>query len=325
MGTLAHAMGEHALRGEPLPDELSEQLDGYTDEEVDDMYAGVQLYVDYVRGVPGQLILEEQIESSALPGDFGGTIDALRVTNDTIHVVDFKYGLHFVPAVGNTQMKSYLCLARQQHPGRTKFFATIVQPRVMDGRCETVEFTGEELDAHMIAVIDASMSDSIVAGSHCRWCPLLQTCEVAYEKSVDLANCDFEEVQEDEIPDVYRLIEIVEFAPVVSELAELARTKMLEVMKQGVSVPGYKAAQSLGHRTWKDEGAAVQLLTERYPERSEQLIKIGLKSPAQIEKIIPKTVLEEMGLYMRPLRGITVVPAGSKLQEVSFGDFDVLE
>jgi hypothetical protein len=117
---------------------------------------------------------------------------------------------------------------------------------------------------------------------------------------------------------------LVEFAPVVQELAGLAKAKMLDLIKQGVDVPGYKAVQSLKNRTWINEKSAVTALAERYPDSVMDFVKASLKSPAQVEKIVPKTVLEEMNIYHRPLGAISVAKVDSSLQEVSFNDFDVL-
>jgi hypothetical protein len=135
----------------------------------------VRQYVQFVQTLPGEKHYERQIASEIVP-EYGGTIDTLAVTPDTIHVADLKSGTWKVPSKDNPQMASYLTLAREVFPGRKRFFATIVQPAVY-AKPNTAEFTTKQLDTHISKVIMASTQTNVFrAGEQCRFCPLLPGC-----------------------------------------------------------------------------------------------------------------------------------------------------
>lgn len=135
----------------------------------------VRKYVAFVDTLPGEKHYEQTIASEIVP-EYGGTIDTLAVTPDTIHVTDLKTGKWKVPAKDNPQMACYLTLARERFPGRKRFVATIVQPAVYV-KPNTAEFTVQQLDTHIAKVIMASaQTDVFVAGEQCRFCPLLPEC-----------------------------------------------------------------------------------------------------------------------------------------------------
>lgn len=316
-GTLAHKIAELTLKGETWPVDVLVAFGELTDDEQTEMMDGVQLFVDFVTGIPGQLHSEQQIANLYIE-DNGGTIDITVVTDDTIHVVDFKYGVMFVPCKGNTQVGNYLILAKQKFPGRTKFLGSIVQPRVLDGRIETQSFSIDELNAIESDIISASEDDTLHAGEWCKWCPLLVHCDTAYAKAREMADEEF-----DLIADIDRMVEIVEFAPVVSSMAKAAEAQMLAYIKSGGKIAGYKAAQGLGHRKYRDEGEArAELQALGYD--MARLEDRSLKSPAQLEKVIPKTVVAKF--TYRPKSQVSVVPESSKLDEISFTDeFEVID
>src|SRR5262245_36910045 len=77
--------------------------------------------------LPGELYREQRMVSKILlDGQFGGTADLIRVSDDTIHVYDLKTGMGAVSAEDNPQLGLYLLLAKEFFPGRERFFATIV-------------------------------------------------------------------------------------------------------------------------------------------------------------------------------------------------------
>lgn len=319
-GTLAHAMSEAELTGEPAEPEQLLMFAGMSDEDQEEMIDAINLFVEYVRGIPGELHSEQQIPNIYI-SDNGGTIDVLVVTETRLHVVDFKYGLLFVPCEGNTQVMNYLTLARQKFPGRTEFFGTIVQPRVNDGRVDTKEFTAEQLADFECSLFEASVSDEFKAGEHCKYCPLLATCDVAYQHAKEMVNLEFDIIA-DEL-DYDRMREILEFAPVVSNLEKLAKAHLLAYARSGGLVEGYKVAQGLGHRKFEDEEKTrEELIAAGYD--IDKLQDVSLKSPAQMEKLIPKSVVAKY--VFRPKGEIQLVPKTSRLEEISFTDeFDIIE
>jgi hypothetical protein len=138
--------------------------------------AVVVQYVNFVLSLAGELLVETQLVSQTI-FDLGGTLDALRVTEPELHVVDLKTGKELVPVAGNTQMQTYLVLARERFPQQKRFRATIVQDQ--GGQfIHTTEFTAAEIDAHRSAIIRASVNRDRHAGPWCdaKYCPLRPSC-----------------------------------------------------------------------------------------------------------------------------------------------------
>lgn len=316
-GTLAHAMAYLMLTGTDLSTEHQLEIAEMDIGDHAEMERHINLYLDFINELPGEKQHEIKLAHPFI-ADFGGTIDCLRVDGDMLHVVDLKYGFGRVFAEDNKQLLSYLSLARVLYPDAKHFAGTIVQPRIGDGTIETAEFTAEQVDAHLVEVIEASMSDEFVAGEHCQWCPLLQNCDTAYQATVIVAGYDFEEINEN--TDIERLREIGRIYAVIKELWELSKAKMMELIQAGTTIEGFKVVQGLKHRTWKSEGVAMSTLRRRYSKQFDALIK--LKTPAQVEKIVPRTVLEELELYHRPLGALRLAADNAEGDEVGFDEFD---
>ena len=293
-GTLAHVVAERRLRGE-----------AWDCDDVD-MKRAVTEYITFIEGLPeGQSLIELRVESSYVK-DFGGTMDHLVASKVELYVTDFKYGKTPVSAVDNHQLKCYLCLAREAFPGRKKFFGSIVQPRVSPPHM--VEYTGEELDYFLIEIMEAVASEALHAGPHCRWCPLLGTCETEKAYRNELVQIAFAEDTE-----VEKLLAVVGHLEVITELAKTAKHKLLTLALAGEAIPGYKLIRSIGHRAWTDPVKAQKALKRLGFKAGQLLVPRKLKTPAQVEKQVPKEEVSK--LVHRPDRGITIVPSSSRAPE----------
>lgn len=316
IGTLAHALAYAELTSTQLSEDLLRQSAELTSDERTEMAEHVLTYLTFIRELPGEKHYEVKLASGAID-EFGGTIDCLRLDGDMMHIIDLKYGFGRVQAEGNTQLKSYLCIAREHFGGAKRFAGTIVQPRLANG-ITTAEFTAAELDDHFCNVMDASMSDEFHAGDHCQWCPLLLNCDVAHQHTIEMADLQFDTVQDG--PSVERMEAIIGFADVVEERAKLAKLKLFELIKNGRSIPGWKIAQGKKRRAWRNEGVAMSTLRLRYREKFDNLIK--LRTPSQVEKHVAASVLTELDLWHRPDGALQLQREGSDGEEVGFDEFD---
>lgn len=173
-GTAGHAWAYAWLSGASVPPEIVEQIRGYSRERGDFLRDLVVFCVDYVRELDYPVKCYERKIASDMIDEHGGTVDVIAVSDDVLHVVDYKFGQVYVKAAGNTQLQCYLLLAAQQFPGRKVFRGTIVQPVL--GTIETVEFTAEQLDETARGIMRASISTHRAAGDHCAYCPLAGSC-----------------------------------------------------------------------------------------------------------------------------------------------------
>lgn len=314
LGTLAHAYAASILSDKPLSFEDLAKIDLLDDDVYREMVLNVQLYIDFVNSLPGVLRVETKVMHPTL-AEFGGTVDAIKVTADEIHIVDLKYGKMFVPSYLNDQLLCYLVLVSKLYPHIKKFKYTIVQPRVQDGRIATEVATMDEINAQELSVIEASVDDSIIPGGHCQWCPLLDTCKVAWEHGLAIAQTDFDDdrVSND------RCTQIIKFEATFNKLVAKAKAQLLGLIYKGEKVEGWKAGMSYGHRKFKDP-ERVSALLEVNDIDPELLYDRKLKSPAQLEKVIPKSMLAAE--TYKPFLGVSLVPRTSRLKEADLSAFD---
>lgn len=112
-GTAAHAMCEHKLKkalhmrskrpiSEYDSDEMQEHTDAYVDFVMEQVDIAKQSCKDPL------VLIEQHVDFSAYVPDGYGTADCLIVSDDKLHIIDFKYGLGvLVDAYENPQMKCY--------------------------------------------------------------------------------------------------------------------------------------------------------------------------------------------------------------------------
>jgi hypothetical protein len=298
-GTLAHKLGERVLRGEEVE---------YPN---DDMRKAVFTYVAYVRAhrshdeLKGafrgnsQVSIEDRIVSQEIP-DHGGTVDTLIISDSHIHVIDFKYGLMPVSPIDNKQLLSYLILADEKYPGRERFFASIVQPRVY-GDPQCIEYTRSQLISHSIDVMMASVLKTRAAGDHCRWCPLAQDCATKDAYMDKVARDDF-----DDGWNADRCIEIINMGGVFKTSVEKAKERLAEILHEE-DVEGWKLVRQLGVRCWKD----TEILKATVPP--EALYEQKIRSPAQLVKFSKayQGIVNEQAT--RPEKGIIAAESSSRL------------
>lgn len=242
---------------------------------------------------PRQLKQEEYMESKVIL-DFGGTADLLIVTDEFLHVADLKTGQGEVSVHDNKQIGSYLNLAREKYGPRERYYGTIIQPR-LDYK-ETVEFAASDLAELRERIAEAAVSDDLRPGSHCRYCPLLATCSKAQQMVADILR-DGTPVPPDPAPisdELKHWKQFVDYADVFESLVTTAKTKLLDAISDGVSIPGYKAATHGARRGWTSQDAALLALSQMGLQHNDIFEPRKVKSPAQIEKMgvqIPMEVL----------------------------------
>lgn len=136
-------------------------------------------YVQYVGSLSGTKVYETKIEHASIP-DFGGSIDCAILDGSCLEVADLKTGKWKVSPENNTQLMSYLVLARQIFPEATEFVGTIIQP-LTNKNPKTATFTGPQLDLFEKLVKIKGTSTEKQTGFHCRFCPLRPKCQEGTE------------------------------------------------------------------------------------------------------------------------------------------------
>ena len=91
-------------------------------------HATLRPYIEFCISLKGDWLIEQKIQHPKLH-NFGGTLDFVALTPQSAYVVDLKTGRHPVSAQNNSQLLSYLTLARAEWPSLELFMGVIVQVR----------------------------------------------------------------------------------------------------------------------------------------------------------------------------------------------------
>lgn len=282
-GRIAHEVAEQTLRRRWLEAYIPKidrgaHIDEFAEVEGADMsmleYA--EDYAAYVLerygelgGEPSKVTLriETRVDlSSYIDGGFG-TADCHLYNDDTLHVIDYKYGKGVpVTAVGNAQMRLYALGILDELEATTttqikRVVMTIYQPRI--GSITTDEITASELAEWGETVLRprAAMATEglgeFAAGGHCVFCPARAKCRTlameqlsAEAMQIKAAN----ELSDDELGVVLQRTETL------TSWVERVKEYALERALAGNGVRGYKVVAGRARREYVDEEAVASLM-----------------------------------------------------------------
>lgn len=261
------------------------------------------------------VMVEQRLDFSRwVPGGFG-TGDCVIVADDTLMVIDFKYGLGvLVEAEKNPQMMCYALGALSLFDGIydiKEVNMTIFQPRREN--VSTASMTKEELLhwAETIlkptAELAAQGKGEYKAGDHCRFCKLKATCRKRAEYNLELAKYDFavpSTLEDEEIEIVLsKADELVNWAGEVKEYA-------LQQALSGKSWKGWKLVEGRSNRRYVSEEAVAAKVEEAgYDPYEKKLLGI-----TAMTKQLGKKKFDELlkGLIEKPQGKPVLVPESDK-------------
>ena len=314
-GTAAHQVAEKCLRAERDAAEYvgtKEVVNGAEWEVTEEMAEAVQVFLDEVRAAcePGDtLLIEHQFDLSAIRPDMFGTNDACVVNprKRVLHVFDYKHGKgHAVEVIGNPQLRYYGlgALLDVGATGIDKIVLTIVQPRAphRDGpvRRETIsvlELVEWINDLRAAAQRTEDPDAPLVPGDHCTFCPAAGVCRALHDKALDSAMADFSGAAIT-VPDKRHaetltpsdLARVLDAADMIDEWLAAVRAHALHLADSGTGVPGYKIVPKRATRKWICPEQVPQALSALGVPAMEMYAEPKLRSPAQIETVLPKSL-----------------------------------
>lgn len=261
------------------------------------------------------VLVEQRLDFSRwVPGGFG-TGDCVIVADDTLMVIDFKYGLGvLVDAEKNSQMMCYALGALSLFDGIydiKEVNMTIFQPRREN--VSTASMTKEEL-LHWAetvlkptAELAAQGKGEYKAGDHCRFCKLKANCRKRAEYNLELAKYDFavpSTLEDEEIEIVLsKADELVNWAGEVKEYA-------LQQALSGKSWKGWKLVEGRSNRRYVSEEAVAAKVEEAgYDPYEKKLLGI-----TAMTKQLGKKKFDELlkGLIEKPQGKPVLVPESDK-------------
>lgn len=249
--------------------------------------------------------IEQRLDFSRWVPEGFGTGDCVIVADDTLHIIDFKYGVGvLVSAVDNSQLKCYALGALDTFGSLydiRRIKLSIYQPR--RGNVDTFELSTEELlkwaDEVLkpTAELASAGKGEFHAGDHCQFCKLKATCRARAAYSLELAKYDFVEAPS------LNTDEIAAILPQVDSLvfwADDIKAYALEQALSGVRYPHFKVVEGRSIRKYTDENEVAKVVQNAgYDPFEKKLMGITLMT-----KQLGKKKFDEL------LSGLVIKPAG---------------
>lgn len=310
-----------------------------------EMADAVQVYLDFVRdGEPFDTLVEVKFHLKDLHEGLFGTADCVQWFADEakLRVIDYKHGQGTpVEAEGNPQGMYYAlgALTTLRFPARVVEIV-IVQPRCPHGagpiRSWTIgvdqllDWQADLLDgvkrvelateAHGRVCDDTEQAwfagQFLASGDHCKFCPASAVpgrCSAIAEKQQALARVEFAPMVD---YDPAKLAQALLDIPMVEQRIKAIREFAYAEAEAGRCPPGWKLVEKRATRKWREVSEVLGGLRDVLPAEvgADDLYEPAkLKSPAQIEKLLPKdqrAILAE--LTVKESSGHTLAPAEDK-------------
>lgn len=321
-GTAAHAFCEHKLRKllklrskRPISDYDSDEMQECTDAYVD--FVNEQLEIAKQRCNDPIILVEEKVDFSRYVPDGFGTADCLIISDDELHIVDFKYGQGvLVDAFDNPQMKCYALGALETYGNLydiTNVSMSIFQPRREN--VSTWKTTVKELRNWAENVLKPKAELALKGegeyrcGEWCRFCRAAVRCRARAEEKLRLAEDEFK------LPPLISDEEIEEILKVIPDLtkwsADIQNYALDMSVNHGKDWSGFKVVEGRTVRKYKDEDAVIEKAKENgYTD----IFKSSLITLTEMQKLMGKKKFEKLlgDLIIKPKGKPTLVPIADK-------------
>jgi hypothetical protein len=341
-GTAAHSIGDACLKTNTdattcLGNVIT--VDDWEFEVNREMVEGVQMYLDVVRTDMEEMgakkiHAERRVDlSKVYPGMFG-TSDAILIEGKYLKVYDFKYGRGIVEVRENTQALFYAVGALLlMDPKREvqEIEMVIVQPRVADPIKRwtvTKQYIRDWVVELRKAAVATAADDAprIPGEKQCKFCEHKPFCPEIEKFALECAMLEFDEednikiIETDDLSKT-ELSKILKWSSFVQNYLKAIESKALRLLQEGESVEGFKLVDKRPSRQWDKDLDIEEILRHMGLSRLEMLTEPVLLSPAQIEKLLPQELREELNndLIVKKSSGTKMVPESDPAPEVSAG------
>lgn len=329
-GTDAHSLCEYKVltalgreANDPTPnlDYFDEVMDECSDEYrnlVMEQYAEAK-----ERCADPIILIEERLDFSKWVPEAFGTADCLIIADDSLTVIDFKYGMNvLVNAEDNPQMMCYALGAVDTYGSIydiKNVRMCIFQPR--RDHVSIAEITVEELlkwateELAPKAKLAYNGEGEFVPGEHCMFCNANAVCRARADYNLELAEYELtvpDKLSEDEIAAILgRIDELTSWA---NDVKEYALCQALA----GTNYPGFKIVEGRSTRKYTDEDAVAKVLIEAGHDPYEKKVK-GITA---LTKELGKNKFAELleGLIYKPPGKPVLAPESDKRQTMNILD-----
>lgn len=320
-GTDAHAFCEHKLKKalrrrskRPISDYDNDEMQEYTDDYVD--YVLEQLELAKQTCKDPMVLIEQKVDLSEYILDCFGTADCLIVSDDTLQIIDFKYGFNRVLADGNTQLSFYSLGALNIFDSLYDIKEVkmhIFQPRLQHIDCWSISVEDLKAWAEEILKPKAQMAingeGEYNAGPWCQYCRAAVKCRARAEDKLRLARMEFKKpplLTDEEIEEV--LIVLPDLTKWADEIFAYASDSAIH---HGKEWKGYKVVESTTKRKYKDENAVAQAAKDH---DFTDIYRQSLIPMTEMQKLMGKKQFDEIlgELIVKPQSKPTLAPITDK-------------
>jgi hypothetical protein len=329
-GTAAHALSEHKLKkalrirskrptSEYDSDEMEECTDAYVDFIMEQVELARKSCTDPI------VLIEQRLDFSCYVPDGFGTGDCVIISDDRLHIVDFKYGMGvLVDAEDNPQMKLYALGALEIYDSLydiKEISMTIFQPRRENVSTWTVPV--EELKAWAEEELKPKAAKAYqgegeyMPGQWCTFCRASSRCRARADENLKLAQMEFK------MPPLLTDSEIEEVLSILPDLTkwanEITAYATDAAVNHGKEWQGFKVVEGRSVRKYKDENAvAEKAVISGYKD----IYRKSLIPMTEMQKLMGKTKFEEIlgNLIYKPPGKPTLVPKSDKRPAINVAD-----
>lgn len=274
-----------------------------------------------------QILIEQKLDFSKYVPEGYGHVDCLIISDGTLTVIDYKYGLGIkVSAERNPQMFCYALGGLALFDGIydiDNIHLIIYQPRRENiseysiSKSELIKWAEEVLAP--TAQLAIKGEGEYKAGEHCQFCKAKATCRKRAEYNLELAKYDFEvpaTLDNDEIAAILtKADELVSWANDVKEYA-------LKEALNGTKFEGFKLVAGRSNRKFTDEAAVADVVIAAGKDPYEKKL-LGITA---MTALLGKKTFEDIlgGLTFKPPGKPVLVTTDDKRPEYNsaFEDFD---
>ena len=320
-GTAAHALAEYKARiafGYPVAERPVSEYDGEDLEDYTDMY--VNLLKDIAARFNNPIVMLERVVhfDKFIPGGFG-TADCIMISDDTLHIVDLKYGRVKVEAEDNDQMKVYAVGALQDFyagfPNIKRVYVTVCQPRINNYETWSIDINDLYEWSNKILRPYGNMAlagaGELCKGSWCKYCKAKAFCSLKNKNALEsISRLDLERKGNLMTPS-----EVAALLPIASEVSSwgsgLLDYAKKEAIENGTRWEGYKLIEGKKTRKFANTDAVVARAKEMGLEDGFVYSEPEVLSPSKLEKKVGKATFrdsfEELVSFSKP--SLSLVPA----------------
>lgn len=326
-GTAAHAFCEHKLKKalkmrskRPVSDYNSDEMQECTDAYVDFVLEQYELAKQKCKDPV--ILIEQKVDFSEFVPDGFGTADCLIVSDDTLSIIDFKYGQGvLVDAYDNSQMKCYALGALVIYESLydiKEVSMSIFQPRRENVSTWTISAIELKKWAEEVLKPKAELAikgeGEYCSGDWCKFCKAAVRCRVRAEEKLKLAKDEFK------LPPLLTDAEVEEILVVIPDLTSWANSILAYAtdmaVNHGKEWDGFKVVEGRSVRKYKDENAVIEKAKEN---GYSDIFKTSLITLTEMQKLMGKKKFEDIlgDLIIKPPGKLTLVPNTDKRQKVN--------